>query len=438
VDATPALRPHAKTLEDRGIVYSPNNTPGKKPIGVGHSFSVLGYLPEKQGDSPWIIPLNIHRIATNEKGHEVGLEQISEQLLDSSTPFYQQLSVLVADSAYNTLPNWKKSNQHDNLVFISRMKSNRNTYFKPLVKETRKKYGKKMKLNDIKPHHQPNKTISFYRSMASGKTRYIEASIWHHQLLRGDKHFKGNEHPIILVRFTVLDADTHKPLFKKPLWLSIRGKRREEINIESAYDSYAQRFDIEHFFRFGKLRLLMDKFQTPELNHETNWWKIVQIAYIQLFLSRRLSHNMPYPWERYLPTYQEKQNHSEVSPSQAQRSFALILQQIGTPAKAVQSRSVGHGRLSGEKPPKRNVYNIIIKTSTKKQTKKPNSTSLKNVGINTNINKNAEPFLGLEQWLKNVKTPNLESTLELVRDLLQQLDINEVEFGEKLAHLVPT
>ena len=37
----------SKTLEDRGVVYSPNPVPGNKPITLGHQYSIMGFLPEK-------------------------------------------------------------------------------------------------------------------------------------------------------------------------------------------------------------------------------------------------------------------------------------------------------------------------------------------------------------------------------------------------------
>jgi len=51
VDTTPALRPYAKKLEDRGIVHYPNPAPGNKPIGVGHSYSILAHRADKKGKS---------------------------------------------------------------------------------------------------------------------------------------------------------------------------------------------------------------------------------------------------------------------------------------------------------------------------------------------------------------------------------------------------
>lgn len=50
LDSTPAPRQFAKTLEDRGIIYSPNPIPGNKPITVGHQYSVVGFIPEQPAD----------------------------------------------------------------------------------------------------------------------------------------------------------------------------------------------------------------------------------------------------------------------------------------------------------------------------------------------------------------------------------------------------
>ena len=66
------------------------------------------------------------------------------------------------------------------------------------------------------------------------------------------------------------------------MWLALSGHRRNELSATDVYESYKQRYDIEHFFRFGKQKLLIDRFQTPKVSHEENWWQIVQLAYTQL------------------------------------------------------------------------------------------------------------------------------------------------------------
>jgi len=54
-------------------------------------------------------------------------------------------------------------------------------------------------------------------------------------------------------------------------------------------------------FRFGKQRLLLAAFQTPEVEHEENWQRIVQLASVQMWLGRELAGAVLRPWERYLP-----------------------------------------------------------------------------------------------------------------------------------------
>ena len=57
IDTTGGPRPFAETLVDRGIHYHPNPAPGNRPITVGHSFSVVVALPEKneKNSPPWVI-----------------------------------------------------------------------------------------------------------------------------------------------------------------------------------------------------------------------------------------------------------------------------------------------------------------------------------------------------------------------------------------------
>ena len=60
----------------------------------------------------------------------------------------------------------------------------------------------------------------------------------------------------------------------------------------------SRRYDIEHFFRFGKDKLLMAKHQTPDVKHEEAWWRFVFIAYVQLYLSRTQVLLLPKPCEQ--------------------------------------------------------------------------------------------------------------------------------------------
>ena len=79
------------------------------------------------------------------------------------------------------------------------------------------------------------------------------------------------------------------------------GQRGKELSLSEAWEAYRRGYDVEHFFRFGKQRLLMTAYQTPEVQHEENWWQLAQLTYVQLWLARYLAEAMPRPWERYFP-----------------------------------------------------------------------------------------------------------------------------------------
>ena len=423
-DVTPAVRAYAKTLEDKSIIYAPNPAPGNKPIAVGHAYSVLACMPEKSSSShfPWVVPLSVDRVSTGEKGHEVGPRQLCELIKDDSLPFNHSLCVHVADTAYFTLPIREMNSTVDNLVSIARLRSNRIIYAPP-TETGRKKYAKKMKLNQPATQSQPDQVVEIEASTSKNRLITVVIKVWNNRLLRGNRKFKGHENPFNLYQVCVFDKITKTKLFKRPMWLAVDGERRHEIEAKSVYESYRQRYDIEHFFRFGKQKLLMASFQTPDVIHEEKWWQIVQLAYTQLYLSRDICQLIPNPWERYLPKFKqpvEEDMTAMVSPSLAQRYFPKILEQIGTPAKDVRKVKPGSGREKGDKQEKRTASPIIFKTQ--KKTKEQKNAPDKIQGFEKHQNspkpQKIEDLIGaLKNWLSEIKISKNELLLMLEKEL---------------------
>jgi hypothetical protein len=179
---------------------------------------------------------------------------------------------------------------------------------------------------------------------ARGKVHIIKIDCWNEIIMKGKKGVKLSDYPLRLLRVQVCKT-SGELLFKRPLWLTAAGKRRMELSLSDIFNSYRQRFDIEHFFRFGKNRLLMDKIQTPDVWHEESWWQLVMIAYAQLYLSRSLASVFPNPWEKYLPAF--KANATIKPPTQVQNDFARIIRMIGTPAQPPKPRQKAPGRKLG-------------------------------------------------------------------------------------------
>lgn len=372
-DCTAASRKYAKTLKDKGMVHAPNVIPGNKPVTVGHQYSVMGFIPEKQASSsniPWMLPLSVRRVATVTNGVDVGMEQ-----LDTIMPaFGADLTVNVGDSAYSNPRFIHGAQRYMNLVTVSRLASNRTIYRKAKTKKLKKTnrrerghelwYGDRFKLKDETTWGEPDNAISMAFKTRKGKDFTANITNWNDMLMRDKNGIPMHKYPFTVIRIIMTD-NHNKQVYKKPMWLMVAGELRQKLTIIQIWQAYTQRYDIEHFFKFGKSKLLMDKFQTPDVTHEESWWLIVCISYAQLYMARELANNLPQPWEKYLPAMK---NDVTVKPArQVQKSFAKITKEIGTPASAPKQRGSSLGRIAGTKLPRRTQYPIIFKGETARQ-----------------------------------------------------------------------
>ncbi len=366
IDVTPIPRRFAETLADRKYIHQPNTLQGNKPVTVGHDASVLAALPEKENpmDAPWVVPLSIRRVTSDEKASQVGAEQIRLVVTDENLPFHKALCVNTEDSAYSGVAHLGAVVDLENLVTIARLPGNRVVYRQPEppTKERRRVghptwYGKPFALKDPETWGPPDEETQTSFTTRAGRTYTVELQGWRDLLRRGKKDIPMYQHPFTLVRARVLDADG-KPIHQRELWLLVIGERRSELSLVEIWEAYGRRYDLEHFFRFGKQRLLLTAFQTPEVQYEENWWQIVQLAYVLLWLSRNVATNLPNPWERYLPQAQN----GVASPATTQRDFGRIISQIGTPADAPKRRGNSPGRRKGTKIPPRKRLAVVKKS----------------------------------------------------------------------------
>ncbi len=348
---------------------------------------------------------------------------------DNALPFNHSLCVHVADTAYFTLPIREMTSTVDNLVSIARLRSNR-TVYTPSTETGKKKYAEKMKLNQPVTHTQPDQIVEIETSTSKNRLTKVVIKLWCDQLLRGSNEFKGYDHPFNLYQICVFDAKTNKKLFKRPMWLAVSGSRRNELSGPIVYASYKQRYDIEHFFRFGKQKLLIGSFQTPDVTHEENWWQIAQLAYTQLYLSRDICQLIPRPWERYLPEFKgnaENSIVSQASPSLTQRSFSKILDEIGTPAHEVRKTKPGKGRKKGDKQEKRTVKPIVFKNKKSKDESKTDKQKRPSADIQ-----------GFEKQLKRLKPQNVNGLIDILKSWLPKIDISKPDLLKLLAEELPT
>lgn len=366
-DVTYLPRQFAQTLADRTMVHCPNPIQGNKPVTIGHDYSILSYLPEKASAAspPWVVPLLVRRVRSSEKAAQVGAEQIAAVVTDETLPFEEELCVLVEDSAYSGREHLGSVATHPNLVSILRLPNNRVVYHQFELPEGETNpvghptwYGDRFDLKDPTTWPAPDETASTTLTTKKGKTYTVSLEGWHKMVRTGKKDLPLHKYPFTLVRARVLDAEGN-PVFKQEMWLLAIGVRRGELSLLAIWEAYSQRYDVEHFFRFGKQRLLMAAYQAPVVEHEENWWGLVQLAYTQLWLARPLAEMLPKPWERYLPQPEA----GEAPPATVQRDFERIIRQIGTPAQPPKPRGNSPGRAKDNKPPPRPRQPVIKKAA---------------------------------------------------------------------------
>lgn len=371
VDVTPTPRPYAQTLKDRGMVYQPEVVKGKTPVTIGHQYSTvaLGLEPEAGVSSSWVLPLMTERVSTNQDKELVGMDQIGMLLDDDELPFGEELTVEAVDSSYSKPEALHLHRKYPNLVTIARSRGNRVYYHKyvPTAEELAQPkpghptwYGDRFSLSEPESWGKPDETFTFQQTSRRGKEYTVEIEAWHDMLMPGKEtpiKIPMHEHPFTLVRIVRYDKDGN-PAFKRPLWLIVMGNRRHELSLEQIYEAYSTRFDIEHFFRFGKQKLLMVAFQTPEVEREENWFLLTHIAYAQLWMARHLVENLPRPWERNLPSIKRRL----AIPTFVQRGFDRIIRQLGTPAKPPKLRRISTGRPQGTILPKRPRQPVVVKS----------------------------------------------------------------------------
>jgi len=370
VDATTCARPYAPKLADRQCVYQSRPLKIQKPITLGHQYSEVGLLPEREGQAGphWIIPLSTQRVSSGEDKEMVGSAQVRVLLEDTLLPLSRQLCVEVADSSYCKPAYLAANRDQKNLVSIIRVPSNRILYHQPEKDKPTAKaeghpklFGKRFYLGQDATRPIPDKRGTTTFTNQRQRVYRVEMEAWYNLLMRG-KHkpnwIEMQNYPFTLLRIRCYNEQAEL-LEARPMWLLVMGEQRYQLSLEAIFRAYQQRYDLEHFFRYAKQRLLLDRYQTYKTPHEENWWKLVHLAYLQLWIAKPYARNIPRPWERYLPQAKEKL----LSAGMVQRNFGEVLRQFGTPSRTPKRRGYSPGRARGTILPPRMYQPIIFKHS---------------------------------------------------------------------------
>ena len=188
-------------------------------------------------------------------------------------------------------------------------------------------------------------------------------------MIRSKRGKNMKDKPFRLTCIELFDGETQVPLFKKKMWLGLWGKRQKEISGEEIYWSYRNRFDIEHFFRPGKQKLLLDKYQTPDEDHLQNWVEIVSLAYWLLWVGKDEAKQACRQWQQYDKNYKNRVKYNlKASPSQVQLQMAGIILSFEQSPFLPKLQIKGKGRQMGQTQTKRPRLSCIEKEKTEAKT----------------------------------------------------------------------
>lgn len=252
VDVTPAPRRFACTLADRGYVYAPNTIVSNKPVTIGHQYSALVLHPQKKQPfaPPWVVPLSVRRVSSQQTKQIIGAQQVQALLSDDNLPFGQQLCVQVTDSHYSSVNYLGQMSQYENLITIARVRSNRTFYRQPKVRTLQPQrghptwYGERFNLAQPETWYEPNEILETNFTNRRGKNHTIFIEAWYNMLMRGTTEYQMAEHPFTLLRIRRLN-EKGELVFTRPLWLLVFGERRDELAVIEIFSSYRQRLKME-------------------------------------------------------------------------------------------------------------------------------------------------------------------------------------------------
>jgi hypothetical protein len=307
----------------------------------------------------------VRRVRSDEKATAVAVEQMDMLMNDETLPFHRELCLHVADSLYSATSylGAVAAQEHENLVNVVRCRGNRVFYQQPPPLQGKRPrghpiwYGERFDLKDPSTWGEPGIVEETSITTRKRHTYRLRLEGWRNMLMTGKRHLPMHKYPFTLIRVQVLDEEDNL-VFNNTLWLIVIGQRRNQLSLLEAWQAYSQRYDVEHYFRFGKQRLLMAAYHTPEVEHEENWMQLVALATVQLWLARQVVKLLPYSWEQYLP----EAHRTTASPSFVQRDFGRLIRQIGTPAKTPKPRGMSPGRAQGARQPPRTRHPVIKKS----------------------------------------------------------------------------
>lgn len=378
-DFTKLSKPFSECLENRSYHVTNNPIGGRRQLSGGYDFACLAYDSERSGHCPIV---ECKRLDGDENQLELAREQI--ELLMEHFNFKSDLVLIKTDSNYGRIAFLYMAYQYSNMLILSRLQSGMNVYkpYEGEQKRGRKRiYGQAYVLKDnsgekawFEPktrirgityqhciHELPHDEKVEYEATLGGQEVIVQATRWNGLLLRSKREFNMEQNPLDILSVKILDSTTREEVYKRPMYLAVAGKRRSDILTQDVPKQYKGRYQIEPQFRFIKYNLLLDRLQTPKVEHIDTWATVIQLCSWFLYLTaQEVKEVVCQKWQQHLK--KQNGNRDHLTPSEARRAAFINMNGYDLVPFSPTPFIIGKGREDGTKMPKREKHRIRKKT----------------------------------------------------------------------------
>ena len=384
-DVTKMLKAHSPCLKDRQFVPTSNNViASNRALGVGYPVSAL-HLGAGRGG--WCPPLALQRLGSKDDANAVAVGQITSLLQDKALPFGQDLCLLRADSSYGKAVFLAPLYDLYDLVLLVRLRAGMKVWAKAPDAEptggTTRIFGDKFYLTDAsqwKTYHKKGVPYQVWQEslcaqpadehlekqavLANHRRVVLDIRRWKDMLIRTKQGASMKDKPFDVLRVQVLCAESRQPVFDRPLFMAVSGKRKNQVDSAMAQEQYRERYDVEPYYRFAKNKLLLDKLQTPAVKHLDTWLRMVQISSWLLFTASEEIGKISCPvWQKYLPKNKAAQDQPRppLTIAQTQRAAHLLFCTFDPAPFLPLKCKKGKGRHKGQTFPQRTRFKVVKK-----------------------------------------------------------------------------
>ncbi len=329
-DHTAWPRLWAETLADRRFHHQPTPVPGHRPVTIGHGYSTLAIITA--APVRWALPVLHERMLDAKPIHT------ASQQLQRVCQHLTQRPLTLWDSEYGCAPFLKETADlpADKLI---RLRTNLCLEGPPKPysgRGRRPRHGVKFKLRDTSTWWTPDCVVQTHDPEFGSITVRLWKGMRFRQALVCLMWIAGIERP-------GAPGTRRKP---KVIWLAWVGQEPPA----EWWREYAQRYPIDHWYRFAKGRLhwTLPRVATPAQSER--WSDLMPLMTWELWWARTLVNDQPLPWQKRQPS---------LSPGRVCQGMEALLAVIGTPARMPKPRGNAPGWQPGRRRQPRARFDLV-------------------------------------------------------------------------------